>query len=56
MKFKFAVCFRTSKHSMAVWVTEEAENAREAVENVMREFTVSEIVGVYKEQVRWKWE
>lgn len=56
MKFKFAVCFRTSAHSMAIWVIEEAESGRKAVENVMREFTVSEIVGVYKEQQRWKWE
>lgn len=55
MKFKFAVCFRTSAHSMAIWVTEDAESAREAVESVMWEFTVSEIVGVYKEQQEWKW-
>ena len=55
MKFKFAICFRTSEHSMAIWVTEEAESAREAVENVMQEFAVSEIVGVYKEQQEWKW-
>ena len=55
MKFKFAICFRTSAHSMAIWVIEEAESAREAVESVMREFTISEIVGVYKEQQEWKW-
>lgn len=55
MKFKFAICFRTSEHNMAIWVTEEAESAREAVESVMREFTISEIVGVYKGQQRWKW-
>ena len=56
MKFKFAICFRTSEHSMAIWVTEEAESAREAVDAVKKEFTVYEIVGVYKEQQEWKWE
>lgn len=56
MKFKFAICFRTSAHSMAIWVIEEAESAREAAEIVKHEFTVSEIVGVYKEQQEWKWE
>lgn len=51
----FAICFRTHKNSIAIWVTENAENARDAVGAVKKEFTVYEIVGVYKEQERWKW-
>lgn len=51
----FAICFRTRKYCAAIWVKQEAENAREAVEEVKKEFTVYEIVGVYKEQPEWKW-
>jgi hypothetical protein len=33
-----------------------APTARAAVGKLKREFIVYEILGVYKEQVRWKWE
>ena len=52
---KYAVCIHTAPSSFAMWIVEEAENAREAVENVKKEFTVHKVLGVYKEQEDWKW-
>lgn len=53
---KYAVCFHQTERSFALWVVVAAESARDAVEQVRQEYTVHDVVGVYKEQVRWKWE
>ena len=52
---KYAVCFHQTERSFALWVVTEAESAREAVEQVRNEYTVHDVVGVYKEQQEWKW-
>ena len=53
---KYAVCFHQAERSFALWVVVAAESARDAVEQVRQEYTVHDVVGVYKEQQRWKWE
>ena len=53
---KFAVCIRTGANSFALWIVTEAESAREAVEQVRQEYTVHDVVGVYKEQEAWKYD
>ena len=53
---KYAVCFHQTERSFALWVVVAAESARDAVEQVRQEYTVHDVVGVYNEQVRWKWE
>lgn len=55
MMFKFAVCIHTAPSAFALWIVEEAETAREAVEKVKSEYEVHDVVGVYKEQQEWKW-
>lgn len=53
---KFAVCIRTGANSFALWIVTEAETARDAVEKARSEYTVHEVVGVFREQERWKYD
>lgn len=52
---KYAVCFHQTERSFALWVVIAAETARDAVEQVRQEYTVHDVVGVYKEQEGLKW-
>lgn len=53
---EYAVCIHTAANSFALWIVTEAESAREAVEKVRKEYTVHDVVGVYKEQEAWKYD
>lgn len=53
---KFAVCIRTGANSFALWIVTEAETARDAVEKVRSEYTVHDVVGVFKEVEAWKYD
>lgn len=53
---KYAVCFHQTERSFALWVVTEAESARDAVEQIRQEYTVHDVVGVYKEQEAWKYD
>ena len=41
---------------LTIAIVVAAESARDAVEQVRQEYTVHDVVGVYKEQEAWKWE
>lgn len=51
----FAICFHEHKGSPKRWVRMDAATARAAVGKLKREFIVYEVLGVYKEQEKWKW-
>ena len=51
----FAICFHEHKRSPKRWVRMTAPTARAAVGKLKREFIVYEVLGVYKEQEKWKW-
>lgn len=53
---KYAVCIHQAERSFALWIVTEAESAREAVEKVRSEYTVHDVVGVYKKQEAWKYD
>lgn len=53
---KYAVCIHTAANTFALWITVKAESARDAVEQVRQEYTVHDVVGVYKEQEAWKYD
>ena len=53
---EYAVCIHTAANTFALWIVTEAESAREAVEKVRSEYTVHDVVGVFKEQEVWKYD
>ena len=51
----FAVCFQTNRGGPHIWITVEAESARQAVDQIRKEYVLHKIAGCYKEQPEWKW-